>query len=96
MFLFDLLGEIIARIFISWFIDREVESADTTPADLLVRFSVAAGVIVLGIWLFGRFSGARTTALDTAKRNKAAKDGTAIHPVGRLVCVRRSRCRGRA
>jgi hypothetical protein len=55
MFLFDLLGEIVARIFVSWLIDREVQSADATGADLLVRFSVAAGVLALGIWLFVRF-----------------------------------------
>jgi hypothetical protein len=55
MFLFDILGEILARIGISWLIDREVQAADATPADLLVRFSVAAGVLVLAIWVFTRF-----------------------------------------
>lgn len=47
--------ELLARIFGGWLIDREVEAADTSVADLLVRFSVAAGVIVAAFWLFLRF-----------------------------------------
>ena len=54
MLLFDLLIGILGRLFGS-FVDGEIESADTTAADLLVRFSVAAGVLVVALWLFVRF-----------------------------------------
>jgi hypothetical protein len=48
-----LLG-LLARL-IRWFIDGEIEAADTSVADLVVRFSVLAAVIVVAIWLFLRF-----------------------------------------
>ena len=55
MSLLGVLFEILARMFGPRLIDRELESADTTPADLLVRFSIAAGVIVFVLWLVLRF-----------------------------------------
>jgi hypothetical protein len=45
---------LLARL-IRWFVNNEVEAADTTVADLIVRFSVVAGLIVVAWWLFLRF-----------------------------------------
>jgi hypothetical protein len=48
--LFEILGRFLVRLFGRW-IDLEIESTDSTAADLLVRFSVAAGVIAFLMWL---------------------------------------------
>ena len=48
-----LLG-LLARL-VRWFVDGEIEAADTSVADLVVRFSILAAVIVTAIWLFLRF-----------------------------------------
>jgi len=51
--LLEILGRLFVRVFGRW-LDLEIESTDTTAADLLVRFSVAAGVIVFLMWLLLR------------------------------------------
>jgi hypothetical protein len=51
VFLLGVLLEVLARVFGRRLIDREIESADTTAADLLVRFSIAAGGVVFLLWL---------------------------------------------
>jgi hypothetical protein len=48
--LLGLLARLVGR-----FINREIEAADTSVADLVVRFSVLAAVIVVAFWLFLRF-----------------------------------------
>lgn len=50
-----MLLELLARLIGRWFIDREIEAADTSVADLVVRFSVVAGAIAVAFWLFLRF-----------------------------------------
>jgi len=53
--LFDLLIELVGRLFGWWWLDNETQRADTTAVDLLVRFSVAMGVVAVVIWLCVRF-----------------------------------------
>jgi uncharacterized membrane protein YjfL (UPF0719 family) len=50
-----MLLNLLARLIGHWFVDREVEAADTTVADLIVGFSVAVGVVVAACWLYLRF-----------------------------------------
>jgi hypothetical protein len=52
---FDLLIELVGRLFGWWWLDNETQRADTTAVDLLVRFSVAMGVVAVVIWLCVRF-----------------------------------------
>jgi hypothetical protein len=52
--LFDLLARFLVPYLGRW-VNLEIESTDTTAADLLVRFSVAAGVVVFLMWLLLRF-----------------------------------------
>ena len=54
MFLLELLAELVGRVFGWWWLDNETQRADSTALDLLVRFSVAAGVVVVIIWLWVR------------------------------------------
>jgi hypothetical protein len=51
----ELLMEILGRVFGFWWLDNEVQRADLTAADFLVRFSVGAGAVVFLIWIFVRF-----------------------------------------
>jgi hypothetical protein len=53
--LFDVLFELAGRIFGWWWLDNETQRADTTPLDLVVRFSIAMGVVAVGVWLWVRF-----------------------------------------
>ena len=55
MSVFDLLFELVVRLFGWWWLDNETQRADTTAIDLFVRFSVAMGVVAFVIWLSGRF-----------------------------------------
>jgi hypothetical protein len=53
MILVDLLVAVLMRLIRPWL---DVETTDTTPADLVVRYSVFAGLVVFAIWLFFRFA----------------------------------------
>ena len=52
--LLEILGRLLVRFFGRW-INLEIESTDSTAADLLVRFSIAAGVIAFLMWVLLRF-----------------------------------------
>ncbi len=54
-FVFELLARLVGGIFGWLWLDRETQRADLTATDFLVRLSVAAGVLVLVIWLWFRF-----------------------------------------
>ena len=54
-FVFELLGRLVGDILGWLWLDRETQRADLSAADFVVRFSVAAGVFVLVIWLLVRF-----------------------------------------
>jgi hypothetical protein len=53
--LFDYLIDLVGRFFGWWWLDSETQRADTTAADLLVRFSLAMGVAAAAICLWVRF-----------------------------------------
>jgi hypothetical protein len=54
-FVLELLGRLVGEIFGWSWLDSEVQRADLTAADFLVRISVAAGLLVFVIWLLLRF-----------------------------------------
>jgi hypothetical protein len=53
--LFDLVFKLVGGLFGWWWLDNETQRADTTAVDLLVRFSVAMGVVAVVIWSWVRF-----------------------------------------